>query len=84
MVWKHALTRQLPCLRRRFSVTRAAICRALSHAWPVAKKEASALPIGQEVLMPGTGQMHCTCLQARDALCTSNHESQTVDTNQPL
>ena len=45
---------------------------ALPHAWPVSKEEASALPIGQEVLMAGTGQMHCARLQAGDALCTSN------------
>ena len=45
---------------------------ALPHARPVSKKEASAMPIGQEVLMAGTGQMHCTRLQAGDALCTSN------------
>ena len=48
---------------------------ALSHAWPVSKKEASALPIGQKVLMSGTGQMHRTCLQAGDALCTSSKQA---------
>ena len=48
---------------------------ALPHAWPVSKEEASALPIGQKVLMSGTGQMHCTCLQAGDALCTSNKQA---------
>ena len=45
---------------------------ALSHSWPISKEEASAVPIGQKVLMAGTGRMHCTRLQAGDALCTSN------------
>ena len=45
----------------------------LSHARSITKEEASTLPIGQEVLVTGTSQVHCTSLQAGYPLCKGTH-----------